>query len=63
MDDRERAVLATRVVTAMKQQQPRQLDEPIAALAATPWDQDLVSILKAVRCEIERQKHAATPKR
>lgn len=63
MDERERATLATYVVTAMKQQDPRRLDASIATLAATPWDQDLVAILKAVRCEIERQKHAAKPKR
>lgn len=63
MDDRERAVLATQVITAMKQQQPQQLDAPIAALEATPWDLDVVAILKAVRHELERQKHAAKPKR
>lgn len=63
MDERERATLATHVVTAIKQQEPRRLDEPIAALATTPWDQDVVAVLKAVRCELERQKHAAKPKR
>jgi len=63
MDDRERAVLATQVVTAMKQQQPQRLDGVIAALEATPWDLDVVAVLKAVRHELERQKHAAKPKR
>lgn len=63
MDERERAVLATAVVTAMKEAQPRRLDSVIEQLEATPWDLDLVAVLKAVRYEIERQKHAAKPKR
>lgn len=63
MDERERAVLATAVVTAMKETQPRRLDPLIAQLEATPWDLDLVAVLKAVRYELERQKHATKPKR
>ncbi len=63
MDDRQRAIVATEVVTAMKQLQPRRLDPLIAQLASTPWDPDVVEVLKAVRYELERQKHASKPKR
>jgi len=63
MDERQRAMVATEVVTAMKQQQPRRLDPLIERLAATPWDLDLVAVLQAVRYELDRQKHAAKPKR
>ncbi len=63
MDERQRAVLATHVITAMKNQEPRRLDPVIAQLAATPWDLDVLEVVKAVRNEIERQKHAAKPKR
>ncbi len=63
MDERERAVMATQVVMAMRDQQPRRLDPLIKQLAATPWNQDLLQIVKAVQHELERQKHAAKPKR
>ncbi len=63
MGDRERAVVATYVVTAMREQKPAHLNPVIEQLAATPWDQDVLQIVKAVQRELERQKFAAKPKR
>ena len=63
MNDRELAIVATQVVMAMRDQQPRRLDSVIDELGATPWNIDLVQVLKGVRHELERQKHAAKPKR
>lgn len=59
MDERERAVVATHVVTAMKNGDPSRLTPTIEQLSLTPWDEDVVVILKAVRRELDRQKHAA----
>jgi hypothetical protein len=58
MDDRESAVLATQVVTAMKKGEPELLTPIIDELEATPWHPELVAIIKAVRCEVDRQKWA-----
>jgi hypothetical protein len=63
MDDRERAVVATQVVMALRDHQPKRLDPVIDQLDGTPWDMDVVQVLKAVRHELERQLHAAKPKR
>lgn len=63
MDERERAVVATHVVTAMKNTDPSRLDPVIDQLDGTPWDLDVVAVLKAVRFEIERQKRSAKAKR
>lgn len=62
MEERERAVLTTQVVIAMKQLQPALLDEPINRLQLSPWDQDTLALLKAVRHELERQKFALRSK-
>lgn len=58
MDERESAVLATHVVTAMKKGEPELLTPIIDELEATPWHPELVAIIKAVRCEVDRQKWA-----
>lgn len=63
IDERERAVLATAVVTAMKAIEPKSLDPWIAQLQATPWEQALVQVLKAVRTELDRQRHATRSRR
>lgn len=63
MNERERAVLATLVVTAMKLREPSRLDNVIERLGQTPWHPELVEVLKAVRYEIGRQRHATKPKR
>lgn len=63
MDDRERAVVATHVVTAIRNSDPAHLEPSIRQLSVTPWDQDVVAVLKAVRRELERQRFAAKPKK
>lgn len=63
MDERQRAVLATAVVTAIKAVDPQRLDPWIAQLQATPWEPNLVQVLKAVRMELDRQHHASKPRR
>lgn len=62
MDERESAVLATHVVTAMKKGEPELLTPIIEKLEATPWHPELVAIIKAVRCEVDRQKWAKKSK-
>lgn len=63
MDERQQAVLATAVVIAMKDIDPQRLDPWIAQLQATPWELSLVQVLKAVRMELDRQRHASKPRR
>jgi menaquinone-dependent protoporphyrinogen IX oxidase len=58
MDDRDCAVLATHVVTAMKKVEPELLTPIINELELTPWHPELVAVIRAVRCEVERQKWA-----
>lgn len=56
MDERQRAVVLTHMVTAMKKLEPARLDPVISELSLTPWDSDVAALLSAVRSEIERQK-------
>lgn len=42
----------------MKKGEPELLTPIIEELEATPWHPELVAIIKAVRCEVDRQKWA-----
>lgn len=58
MDDRDSAILATHVVMAMKKSEPDLLTPIINELELTPWHSEVVAVIRAVRCEVERQKWA-----
>ena len=58
MDERDIAILATDVVTAMKHGDPVRLDPAISKLSATPWYPEVLGVVKAVKHELERQKYA-----
>lgn len=58
MDEREVAVLATHVTTAMKNGEPERLNPVISNLEVTPWYPEVLAVVKAVRHELERQKYA-----
>lgn len=62
MDDRELAVLCTHVSVAIKECSPRRLDPVIDELSGTPWNSDLLSVVKAVRYVLEAQRHAGRDK-
>ena len=46
----------------MKKGEPDLLTPIIEELEATPWHPELVAIIKAVRCEVDRQKWAKKTK-
>jgi hypothetical protein len=54
MDDRELAVVCTHVMTAIKKKQPEVLADSIAKLEATPWNHEVVQVLKAVTDSLDR---------
>jgi hypothetical protein len=58
MDERDVAILATHVVTAMKNGEPERLTPVISNLSATPWYPEVLGVVKAVKHELERQKCA-----
>jgi cobyric acid synthase len=58
MEERDIAILATHVVTAMKHGDHTLLDPVVANLSATPWHPEVLGVVKAVKHELERQKYA-----
>jgi hypothetical protein len=63
MTDRELAVLCTQVSVAIKECSPRRLDTVVSELSATPWNTELLELVKTVRYVLEAQHHAGRGKK